>query len=64
MLYSSRTVIIFVVFVYAYGFNVFNKIELFSFVKTSTELNNQLLPCEDHIKKGELTPAMDIFSAG
>lgn len=36
----------------------------FSFVKTSTELSNQLLPSEDHVKKGELTPAMDIFSAG
>ncbi|XP_050436051.1 phosphoinositide 3-kinase regulatory subunit 4 [Adelges cooleyi] len=34
------------------------------FVKSSTEANNQLLPSEDHIKKGELTPAMDIFSAG
>ncbi|XP_050537002.1 phosphoinositide 3-kinase regulatory subunit 4 [Daktulosphaira vitifoliae] len=33
------------------------------FIKSSTEVNNQLLPSED-IKKGELTPAMDIFSAG
>ncbi|XP_015367758.1 PREDICTED: phosphoinositide 3-kinase regulatory subunit 4 [Diuraphis noxia] len=34
------------------------------FVKTSAELSNQLLPSEDHVKKGELTPAMDIFSTG
>lgn len=40
------------------------KLEIFRFVKTSAELNNQLLPSEDHVKKGELTPAMDIFSAG
>lgn len=39
-------------------------LEFFSFVKTSTEFSNQLLPYEDHVKKGELTPAMDIFSAG
>jgi len=41
-----------------------HSIEFYSFVKTSAELSNQLLPSEDHVKKGELTPAMDIFSTG
>lgn len=40
------------------------KLIFFRFVKTSSELINQLLPSEDHVKRGELTPAMDIFSAG
>lgn len=35
------------------------------FIKTLTsELSSQLMLPEDTIKKGDLTPAMDIFSAG
>lgn len=62
MLHSSGTVKTIIVCIFIYFKE--NEINNFSFVKTSAELSNQLLPSEDHVKKGELTPAMDIFSAG
>uniref|UniRef100_A0A1B6KTS4 non-specific serine/threonine protein kinase n=1 Tax=Graphocephala atropunctata TaxID=36148 RepID=A0A1B6KTS4_9HEMI len=34
------------------------------FIKSLASDMSQLLPSEDNIKKGDLTPAMDIFSAG